>query len=159
MREYGQITIKQLELMTELNEAEATMIMHQAFHKGLVYEPKKNCYMLNTINSKSYSNELEQAMTLALTLCKNNEQFTWDNCFNTDSDTSLIFMGTSDADYDIVYVPVEKERITVSKLKRNNLGSNLLLIIEHIGQMEELSKLENISAVYIVKDGGLEFVQ
>lgn len=159
MREYGQITVKQLELMTELNETEARQIMHQAFHKRLVTEVTKDKYVLKSVEPSTYSNDMEYAITLVSTLCNENEQFNLNECFKETEDPYLIFIGTDAQDFDVVYVPEGKERITTSKLTRKDKDSNLLLIIEHIGQMETLSKLENVSAVYLVKDGVLEYVE
>lgn len=158
LREFGQLTIKQLELFTDLNETEARMIMHQAYHKGLVNEVHKDKYVLKGKKAESYDLNLECALTLAAQLCSENQQFELEECIREKEDPLLIYMGTADADYDIIYVEQGQERLISKKIEKRNIDSNILAIIEHIGQLNELN-IDNLCAVYIVKDGGLEFVQ
>lgn len=158
LREFGQLTIKQFELFTQLNETESRMIMHQAYHKGLVREIQKDKYILQGSKAENYSVNLEYAITLAAQLCHENEQFTLEECIREKEDPLLIYMGTLEDDYDIIYVEKGQERLISKKLERRKIDSNILAIIEHIGQLNELN-VEKLCAVYIVKDGGLEFVQ
>lgn len=72
LREFGQLTVKQFEMFTELNETEARMIMHQAFHKGLVNEVHKDKYVLKGRKAENYSLQMEFAITLAAQLCSEN---------------------------------------------------------------------------------------
>lgn len=158
LREFGQLTIKQFELFTNLNETEARMIMHQAFHKGLVNEVFKDKYVLKGRKAENYDSKLEYAITLAAQLCNTNEQFILDECIREKEDPLLVYMGTDEEDFDIIYVEEGKERLISKKIERRQITSNILAIIENKGQLNDL-KIEKLCAVYIVKDGGLEFVQ
>lgn len=158
LREFGQLTIKQFELFTSLNETEARMIMHQAFHKGLVNEVFKDKYVLKGRKAENYDSKLEYAITLAAQLCNTNEQFILDECIREKEDPLLVYMGTDEEDFDIIYVEEGKERLISKKIERRQITSNILAIIENKGQLNDL-KIEKLCAVYIVKDGGLEFVQ
>ena len=158
LREFGQLTIKQFELFTTLNETEARMIMHQAFHKGLVKEVIKDKYVLKGQSAETYDLKMEQALTLAAQLCNGNDQFNLDECIREKEDPLLIYMGTDEEDYDIIYIEEGKERLISRKIDRRQINSNILAIIENMGQLKDL-KIEKLCAVYIVKDGGLEFVQ
>lgn len=158
LREFGQLTVKQFEMFTELNETEARMIMHQAFHKGLVNEVHKDKYVLKGRKAENYSLQMEFAITLAAQLCSENEQFELDECIREKEDPLLIYMGTTESDFDIIYVPEGKERLISRKIDRRNIDSNILAIIENEGQLTEL-QIERLCAVYIVEDGGLRFVK
>ena len=158
LREFGQLTVEQFELFTDLNETEARMIMHQAFHKGLVREINKDKYILQGSNAENYSINMEHAITLAAQLCHDNEQFTLDECIREKEDPLLIYMGTVEDDYDIIYVEKGQERLISKKLERRQIDTNILAIIENMGQLQDLN-IDKLCAVYIVKDGGLEFVK
>lgn len=81
-----------------------------------------------------------------------------DECIREKEDPLLIYMGTTESDFDIIYVPEGKERLISRKIDRRNIDSNILAIIENEGQLTEL-QIERLCAVYIVEDGGLRFVR
>ena len=158
MKEFGQLTVKQLASVTDLNETEARMVMHRAYHEHLVREVTTDRYILNCDNGKGYNPRMELALNLAFRLCEENEQIVFDECIKDTEEPFLIYMGTDEADYDIIYVEEGKEKAVSNRIARLGGDSNVLAIIENKGQLDGLH-IEKLCAVYLAKEGELEYVQ
>ena len=157
--EYRQLNVKQVEgIYDNLNEEEARVVLHRAKNNGYAKEIEKDKFIVNSVRGYSYSNQMEAAINLGITLCKGNENADFFDFIACD-DPFLMYAQLGNEGFDIIYIEQGKEKIIANKLKRIcNEDSKVLAIIEHEGQAEFLN-IDCIAAKYLCEDGNLRYVE
>lgn len=158
LKTFGQITVKQAADIFNISESDARAVLHRAWHENLVQETIKDKYILNCCNNIAYDEKMEYALNLAILMCKNNEGLDFNEFLKDEEEPMLIWLPMGEDEYDIIYIEQGKEKIISNRLRRLNLDTNYLVILEHEGQIEYLN-IDNVSAIYLIKDGELVYVQ